>query len=159
MASAPNNWRVFEAPVSGGPQGARHGTMTVFLAGPATLPSDDDVLEAIAGSVFRMETYGRPALLKLLNNTLATYNLASTARMLALADQLGMPAGTLLDVIGVSTGQSWMGDNIVDVQYDLLLEDVALLRGEVDSLPAGLDDIEASILRARTILGRLDGRS
>ncbi|MCC8927035.1 MULTISPECIES: NAD(P)-dependent oxidoreductase [Nocardiaceae] len=157
MGSAPTGWRVFEAPVSGGPQGARNGTMTVFLAGPSGQSADDALLDAMAGNVFRMGEYGQPATLKLLNNTLATYNLASTARILNLADQLGMPAGTLLDVIGVSTGQSWMGDNIIDVQYDLLLKDVALLRNEVDSLPAGLDNVEESVLHARTLLEKSGG--
>ena len=32
-----------------------------------------------------MQSYGQPALVKLLNNALATYNLAATARMLNLA--------------------------------------------------------------------------
>ena len=46
-----------------------------------------------------------------------------------------MPAKDLFEVIGVSTGQSWMSDNLVDVQYDLLLKDVGLLQGEIGSLP------------------------
>jgi len=154
MSSAPDNWRVFEAPVSGGPQGARHGSMTIFLAGPDATPAEDRLLTDISGRVFRMESYGQPALVKLLNNALATYNLASTARMLTLAEQLGMPAKGLFDVIGVSTGQSWMSDNLVDVQYDLLLKDVGLLRGEIGSLPAGGldDDVEQAILQARALL-------
>ena len=155
MSSAPDNWRVFEAPVSGGPQGARQGSMTIFLAGPGTVPAEDRLLADISGRVFSMESYGQPALVKLLNNALATYNLASTARMLTLAEQLGMPAKGLFDVIGVSTGQSWMSDNLVDVQYDLLLKDVGLLRGELGSLPtANLDDdVEQAILQARALLG------
>lgn len=46
------------------------------------------------------------------------------------------------------------GDNLVDVQYDLLLKDVGLLRGEIGSLPAGGldDDVEQAILRARALL-------
>ncbi len=31
---AQDGWQVFESPVSGGPQGARTGSMTIFLAGP-----------------------------------------------------------------------------------------------------------------------------
>ena len=46
MGSAPTGWRVFEAPVSGGPQGARNGTMTVFLAGPSGQSADDALLDA-----------------------------------------------------------------------------------------------------------------
>lgn len=83
------------------------------------------------------------------------YNLAATARMLNLATQLGVPAKGLFEVIGVSTGQSWMGYNLTDVQYDLLLKDVGLLHGEIGSLPAAdLDDgVEQAILQARALLG------
>lgn len=155
FSSAPASWRSFEAPVSGGPQGARQGTMTIFLSGPATTKAEDALLTNLSGRVFRMHSYGQPALVKLLNNTLATYNLAATARMLNLAAKHGVPAADFLEVVGVSTGQSWMGDNLVDVQYDLLLKDVGLLRGELGSLPAvdlG-DDVELAILRARAVLG------
>ena len=154
FSSAPGAWRAFEAPVSGGPQGARHGSMTVFLAGPATTPAEDTLLADIAGSVFRMASYGQPALVKLFNNALATYNVAATARMLNLAAEHGVPAKDLLEVVGVSTGQSWMSDNLIDVQYDLLLKDVELLRGELGSLPTAElnDDVEQAILQARTLL-------
>ncbi|KIS27430.1 hypothetical protein TV39_10075 [Arthrobacter sp. SPG23] len=154
FSSAPENWRTFEAPVSGGPQGARQGTMTIFFAGPVPTAGEDRLLADISGRVFRMESYGQPALVKLLNNTLATYNLAATARVLNLAAEHGVPAKDLFEVIGVSTGQSWMSDNLIDVQYDLLLKDVGLLRGELGSLPTGdlNDDVEQAILQARTLL-------
>ena len=75
--------------------------------------------------------------------------------MLNLAAEHGVPAKGLFEVIGVSTGQSWMSDNLVDVQYDLLLKDVGLLRGELGSLPTGdlNDDVEQAILQARALLG------
>ncbi|MGZ4436424.1 MAG: NAD(P)-binding domain-containing protein [Nocardioides sp.] len=154
LGSAPDTWRVFEAPVSGGPQGARQGSMTIFLGGPAPTAAEDRLLADISGHLFRMRSYGQPALVKLLNNALATYNLAATARMLTLADRLGVPATDLYDVIGVSTGRSWMSDNLVDVQYDLLLKDVGLLLGEVGSLPAAdlSDGVEKEILEARALL-------
>lgn len=154
LAAAPDHWRTFEAPVSGGPQGARQGSMTIFLAGPTPTESEDRLLADISGRVFGMESYGQPALVKLLNNTLATYNLAATARMLNLAAEHGVPAKDLFEVVGVSTGQSWMSDNLADVQYDLLLKDVGLLRGELGALPTGdlNDDVEQVILQARALL-------
>jgi 3-hydroxyisobutyrate dehydrogenase-like beta-hydroxyacid dehydrogenase len=155
FSSAPESWRAFEAPVSGGPRGAREGTMTIFLAGPAPTDFENKLLSDISGRVFRMQSYGQPALVKLLNNALATYNLAATARMLNLAAEHGVPAKDLFEVIGVSTGHSWMSDNLIDVQYDLLLKDVGLLRGELGSLPTGdlTDDVEQAILQARALLG------
>ena len=110
--------------------------MTIFLGGPPTTDAEDKLLSDISGRVFPTQSYGQPALVKLLNNALATYNLAATARMLNLAAQLGVPAKNLFEVIGVSTGRSWMSDNLIDIQYDLLLKDVGLLRGEIGSLPA-----------------------
>ena len=135
--------------------------MTIFLGGPATTDAEDKLLADISGRVFRMQSYGQPALVKLLNNALATYNLAATARMLNLAAEHGVPAGDLFEVIGVSTGQSWMSDNLVDVQYDLLLKDVGLLRGELGSLPTGdlNDEVEQAILQARALLGADPGNS
>jgi 3-hydroxyisobutyrate dehydrogenase-like beta-hydroxyacid dehydrogenase len=154
FASAPESWRGFEAPVSGGPQGAP-GLDDHLLAGPAPTDPENKLLAGISGRVFRMESYGQPALVKLLNNALATYNLAATARMLNLAAEHGVPAKDLLEVVGVSTGHSWMSDNLIDVQYDLLLKDVGLLRGELGTLPTGdlNDDVEQAILQARALLG------
>ena len=154
FSSAPGIWRTFEAPVSGGPQGAREGSMTIFLGGPATTDAEDKLLADISGRVFRMQSYGQPALVKLLNNALATYNLAPTARMLNLAAEHGVPAKDLFEAIGVSTGRR-MSDNFIDVQYDLLLKDVGLLRGEIGSLPAAdlNDEVEQAILQARALLG------
>lgn len=50
---------------------------------------------------------------------------------------------------------SWVSDNFIDVQYDVLLEGVGLLRGELGSLPTGDldDDVGRAIPHARTLLG------
>ena len=47
-----------------------------------------------------------------------------------------------------------MSDNFLELQYDLLLKDAALRRGEIGSLPAVDidDDVEQSILQARALL-------
>jgi 3-hydroxyisobutyrate dehydrogenase-like beta-hydroxyacid dehydrogenase len=53
--------------------------MTIFFGGPATTDAEGKLLADVSGRVFRMPSYGQPALAKLLNNALATYNLAATA--------------------------------------------------------------------------------
>lgn len=154
LPSAPSCWRVFEAPVSGGPRGARDGTLSIFLSGPERTEAEARLLDDIAGRCFPVRNYGDAAMVKLLNNTLATYNCLATAHMINLAARSGIPADDFLEVVRASSGQSWMGDNFADVQYDLLLKDVGLLRGEIDSLPS-VDlggDVEEEILRARAAL-------
>ncbi|MGV9867702.1 NAD(P)-dependent oxidoreductase [Rhodococcus koreensis] len=161
FSSTPESWRVFEAPVSGGPHGAREGTMTVFLSGPACTPAEEVLLADISGRVFRMHNHGDAATVKLLNNTLGTFNLLSTAHMLALAEDLGIRANEFFEVIRVSSGRSWMSDNFIDVQDDLLLKDVELLRSEIGALPTTDFDAAAaqSIQDARTLLARDPGKA
>lgn len=57
-------------------------------------------------------------------------------------------------MIRVSSGQSWMSDHFTDVQHDLLLKDVGLLRTETGSLPvADLGgDVDEVIRQARAML-------
>lgn len=79
--------------------------------------------------------------------------------MINLAAEHGVPAKGFFEVIAVSTGRSWMSDNLIDVQYDLLLKDLDLFRGELGSLPAAdLDEGgEQAILQARAQLGTVSG--
>ena len=155
LSSAPDTWRTFEAPLAMGPQGARAGAMTVLLAGPATTADEDRLLAGISGRVVRMDAYGKPALVKLLNNTLAAYNLAATARMLTLASQHGVRPRDVVDAIGVSSGRGWLSDNLADAHYEHLLNDVGLLSEELGPLPAVVLDEEVApvILQARALLG------
>ncbi|MEO5316247.1 NAD(P)-binding domain-containing protein [Pseudarthrobacter sp. CC12] len=135
LGDAPTEWRTFEAPLSGGPQGARAGTMSLFLAGPDFTPAEEKIAGDIAGRIFHTTSYGDPATLKLLNNTLGTYNALATSAMLQLAIDRGVPASQFLDVVSASSGQSWMSDNFDNFTYDLLFKDVRLLLEEVDILP------------------------
>lgn len=155
LNAAPQSWRVFEAPLSGGPQGARDGSMTLMLAGPE--PSDDDRARFgdMAARHFWTERFGQPALLKLLNNTLGAYNALATAAMLDLAVEHGIDAQQFLDVVNVSSGQSWMSTNFDNFHYPLLFKDAGLLIGDIGTVPTiSLGDQpahEATIEHARAI--------
>lgn len=156
LPATPVAWRVFEAPVSGGPRGARGGTMSVFLAGPERTPADTALLAGLAGRVFAADGYGGAALLKLTNNTLGAYNAVALARMMRVAVQNGVPAERFLEVVGASSGQSWMSDNFAEFHDDLLFKDVRLLQGDLGALPAvaldGDGDLGAEIAAARELL-------
>lgn len=161
MPSAPDAWRMFEAPVSGGPRGARDGTMTVFLAGPERTESDDALLADIAGRVFTADSYGGAAVMKLTNNTLGALNAISTAHMMRIAVDNGVPAKDFLEIIGVSSGQSWMSDNFTEFHDDLLFKDARLLLTDLGTLPvtdlSPEFDLSADIAAARSLLA--DDRS
>jgi 3-hydroxyisobutyrate dehydrogenase-like beta-hydroxyacid dehydrogenase len=127
-----------EAPTSGGPQRARDGSMSLMLAGEAALIERHAAwLADVAAARFHVgERLGDAARTKLVNNLLATINLAGAAEALALAQRLGLDASRTLDVIERSSGQSWIasdrlrralaGDAVPRAHVGLLAKDSAL---------------------------------
>ncbi len=99
-----------DAPVSGGPQRAAEGTMTMMLAGaPAAIARCEPLLTAIAGKVFVVGTRpGDAAKFKIVNNMLASTNLAAAAEAMAIAERAGLDRKLVHDVIAASSGASWI---------------------------------------------------
>ncbi len=104
---------MLDAPMSGGPERARQGTMSLMVAGaPAFVEPWQPLLEQLASRVFRVGTKaGDGARTKLVNNLLAAVNLAGAAEAMALAEQLGLDPAATLAVIEASSGQSWIGSD------------------------------------------------
>jgi L-threonate 2-dehydrogenase len=102
-----------DAPMSGGPVRARDGTMSLMVAcADAVFDTHRVLLDALSAKVFRISTRpGDGARTKLVNNLLAGINLAGAAEVLALAERLGLDAAATLDVMGQSSGQSWIGED------------------------------------------------
>ncbi len=102
-----------DAPMSGGPQRAADGTMSLMVACPAAVwDAHRALIGALSSRVFRLgERPGDGARMKLVNNLLAGINLVGAAEALALARRLGLAPATALDVIEQSSGQSWVGSD------------------------------------------------
>jgi putative dehydrogenase len=100
-----------DAPMSGGPARARDGSMSLMVACEEVVyESNRPLIEALSRKVFRVGgRIGDGARTKLVNNMLAAINLVGAAEAMALARRLGLDAGTTLDVIEQSSGQSWIG--------------------------------------------------
>ena len=136
-----------DAPMSGGPDRARDGTMSLMVAGAdATFARHEPLLRHLASRLFRVGTRpGDGARTKLVNNLLAAVNLAGAAEALALAERLGLDAAATLAVIEQSSGQSWIGsdrlhralagDTVVKARIALLAKDSALALAMARGLP------------------------
>lgn len=135
LSSVPERWRVFESPLSGGPQAALDGSMTLLLSGPAPDAEDQARFADISQKQFWTTTYGQPALLKLLNNTLGAYNALATAAILEMGSNQGVDPQQLLEIINVSSGQSWMSTNFDNFHYPLLFKDAGLLIDDLGPVP------------------------
>ena len=102
-----------DAPMSGGPERARDGSMSLMLAcHHAVLNKHRRLIEVLSSKVFHIsERPGDGARTKLVNNLLAGINLAGAAEVLALAERLGLSVPRTLAVIEQSSGQSWIGSD------------------------------------------------
>lgn len=104
---------VLDAPVSGGPGGARAGTMTVMVGGDAdVLAMARPVFESFASTIVHLGPIGSGQLMKLLNNNLCYATVAMSISTLAIAAQLGIDPDVAAAVMATSSGAS-MGLRIV----------------------------------------------
>jgi putative dehydrogenase len=132
---------MLDAPVSGGPDRARAGTISMMLAGAdAAFERGGEVLETISGARFRVSARpGDGARMKLVNNMLAGVNLAGSCEALALGIRLGLDPQKVCDVVSASSGASWIfedrmprvlsGDYAPKAAVTLLTKDVSLALG------------------------------
>jgi putative dehydrogenase len=147
--------RLLDAPVSGGPQRAANGTMTLMVSGDtATIGECSALFAAISGKCFVVGAVpGAAATFKVLNNQLAAVNLAAGAEAMALAIRAGVDPRQFLEVVNASSGASWIfndrmtraldGDRTPRAATTLLNKDVGIA---VDS--AATLDFDAPLARA-----------
>ena len=101
--------KLIDAPVSGSVTGAVARTLAVMVGASADdCASHEPLLHAIGSHVFYLGEVGRGNALKLLNNVCALTNQAVLCEALALGDRLGIPRETVGEVIGRSSGASFI---------------------------------------------------
>lgn len=138
---------MIDAPCSGGPAKARSGEMTLMAAAPeSTLRRAQPVIEAISARCFRVsEQPGDGSRAKLVNNMLAGVNLAAASEAMALAVKLGLDPAIMAELIGASSGASWI---FADRVPRMLAEDYAP-RAAVDILRKDLSILLQTASHAR----------
>jgi len=179
---------LLDAPVSGGPAKASAGTMTMMVSGDAdAFARVRPVLARITGRLFDLGPRpGDASTAKIVNNLLAGANLAAAAEALAIADRAGLDLRTVADVIGASSGGSWIfadrvpralaGDRGVRAAARILTKDVgiavdvaermgveatfaqAAYAAFVDALAAGYGEEDDAVLVRRALERAAQGR-
>lgn len=97
-----------DCPISGGPKGARAGTLTVILAGPPEAKTQvRPWLEKVGKNVFDVgDRSGQAQLMKLVNNLINAANMATAFEALVLGAKGGLDPDQMVDILNVSTGQN-----------------------------------------------------
>ncbi|MUG69394.1 MULTISPECIES: NAD(P)-dependent oxidoreductase [Paenibacillus] len=140
--------RVLDAPVSGGTTGAEQGTLTLMIGGKQEdVEEAKPVMEAMGKNFFLVGSYGAGKAVKAINQLLAAVHMLASSEALAIAESLEVDLNMLNEVVGKSSGGSWIFANklkaVADGQFDpgfrlnLMKKDVgiAIKEGEGISLP------------------------
>jgi len=98
---------VLDAPVSGGPSGAKNGTLTIMVGGDAAdLDGARDVLGAMGERIFHVGPIGAGQTVKLINQLMAGGIMTLIGEGLAIARSAGLDLDQVADVVSVSSGNS-----------------------------------------------------
>jgi 3-hydroxyisobutyrate dehydrogenase len=109
-ALLPKGITLIDAPVSGGVERAITGTLTIMIGAddPDALARAKPVLSCVGSTFFEVGKLGSGHAAKALNNILGAGNYALMAEALIVAERYGINPETLVDIVNVSTGQSFI---------------------------------------------------
>ncbi len=100
-----------DGPVSGGPSGARNGTMTMVMGGPtASIDSIKPLLTHLTAKTVHIGPSGSGHATKIANNLLCAANLALMSEMARLAETQGVSLENLLAGINAGSGRSGVSE-------------------------------------------------
>lgn len=159
-----------DAPVSGGVEGARKGTLSVMAGGDSTnLLRIMPVLEAISATVTHMGPVGAGQATKAVNQVMIAGIAEGVCEALALGEKLNLPSERLLSVVGAGAAGSWFLDhrgktmlaNEFDVGFklSLLLKDLLICRTLARELDVSLPIVETAISDYRELVELGDGNN
>ena len=173
-AAAARGAAFLDAPVSGGEDGAKRGTLTVMVGGDAgALERARPLIGAYAKQVTWLGPSGAGQLTKLVNQICLAGLIQSLAEALAFAERAGLDAHRVVEVISKGAAQSWQMDHRAETmlqgRYDFgfavdwMRKDLALALAEAATCGARLpvaelvDGLYAEVQRRGG--GRLDSSS
>ena len=114
--------RFLDAPVSGGVEGARDGTLAIMVGGDAdAFERARPVLEAMGRTVTHFGENGAGQAAKATNQIMCAGVIQAVAEAMAFAKSQDLPLDKLIDTLGKGAGSSWYfvhrAPNIVRDQY------------------------------------------
>ncbi len=109
---AKRNIEYIDAPVTGGTEGAKDGTLTIFIgASNASFKKISSVLKAIGSAFYTFESVGKGQEVKALNQILVAGSYAAVAEAIALGKTLNLPMNKVVEALQKGAANSWALSN------------------------------------------------
>ena len=167
--------RMIDAPVGKSSSAAADGTLTIMVGGdPAILEEVRPILATMGTSIFHCGDIGAGAMVKLVNNLMASVIIAAVSEGLVLGVKGGVKPETMLQVIGTSGAASFHLNNTFPKQVlsgnlqpgfmmDLMHKDLTLITSTASHLgvPLPVTNLcrELATMARQKGLGKLDWTS
>lgn len=140
---------LLDAPVSGGPQGARAATLTIMVGGEADCYARArPLLAAMGTTINHVGSSGAGQTVKLCNQLMVGINLQAVCEAIALGRASGVDLAQMREVLLGGSAASWMldrlgpamiaGDSAAGFRIDLMLKDLRLVGELAQSLAVPL---------------------
>ncbi|MFV8826994.1 NAD(P)-dependent oxidoreductase [Alkalihalobacterium sp. APHAB7] len=159
-----------DAPVSGGPMGAKAGSLTIMCGGSEeAFNKSYEVLKVIGEYVVHVGPIGSGSVIKLINNMLVGVHTAALSEAYVMGAKAGVNPQVLYDIVkrssGFSKSMDWSVEAIMDRQFDqrfsinLLHKDMGLAIDLAENLGVPVELVEHSenlVRRAKENYGKND---
>ena len=152
-----------DAPVSGGIEGARQGTLAMMVGGDVdTLERITPVLNVIAGRVEHMGPVGAGQATKAVNQVMAAGINQAVTEALAFAKALQLPLDKVIDVTGYGAAGNWflnhrgptMTRGMFDPGFRVALhhKDLAICKHMAEQFDVALPIVEMTLIHYRRLM-------
>ncbi len=152
-----------DAPVSGGVEGARKGTLSVMAGGEsAEIERIRPVLEAISARITHMGPVGSGQATKAVNQVMVAGINEAVCEALAFGEKLNLPSERLIEVLSAGAAGNWFldhrGRTMLADQFEpgfkcgLLLKDLEICRSLAQELDMSLVMTDAATEDYRTLV-------
>jgi len=159
----PSGADFLDAPVSGGIEGARQGTLAMMIGGEAAvIERIAPVLTAIAGRVAHMGPVGAGQATKAVNQLMAAGINQAVSEALAFAAALELPLDEVIDVVGAGAAGNWFlqhrGSSMTEGNFApgfrvaLHHKDLGICKQMAEKFDTGLPVVEMTLIHYRRLM-------
>lgn len=152
-----------DAPVSGGIEGARKGTLAMMVGGDAqVLERIRPVLDVIAGRIEHMGPTGAGQATKAVNQVMAAGINQAVTEALAFAEAQGLPLDKVIEVVGSGAAGNWFlthrGPTMTQGKFDpgfrvaLHHKDLAICKAMAAALGVSMPVVEMTLIHYRRLM-------
>ena len=153
---AANGIAFLDAPVSGGVEGAKKGSLSIMVGGERSqYKRAEDIFSAIGSQITHMGKVGQGQATKAVNQIMVAGVAQAVCSSLAMAEQCKLDAKKVVEVLSAGAAGNWFLENRgqtmikdefnVGFKLNLLLKDLHICQSTLDSMDAELPLVQNSI--------------